>query len=173
MPLVADEGRALAVVAALGIVEQVSSRPRVPCQPKRTTSTGSRQRSPRRSTSLRDSATTTQRREPANTSFSRSSAPPPPLSTARVRITSSAPSSARSSSGASSGSATGSPAAATFRAVSGDAQTTSAGRALLVPSASAVAQTARPEPRPSRMPGSTSSSAARTATARAASALSA
>ena len=69
-----------------------------PASAKRTTSTGSRKCSPRRSTRFGVSATTTNRRAAEITIFSRSSAPPPPLIRRSSGSTSSAPSSARSSS---------------------------------------------------------------------------
>ena len=73
------------------------ARRRVSRQPKRTTSTGSRVCSPRRSTRFGVSATTTKRRAAEITIFSRRSAPPPPLISPSRRSTSSAPSRARSS----------------------------------------------------------------------------
>ena len=85
VPLVGDEGRAvgLAAPARRRRAGAAGGRACPPSRSARPRPAGASAR-PGASTSLRASATITQRRADSITSFSRSSAPPPPFSTARL-----------------------------------------------------------------------------------------
>ena len=132
-----------------------SSRSRVPCQPKRTTSTGRRQRSPRCATSLRASATITQRSADSISELLAQQRPAAALEHAQVaraprrrrraRDRARAPPPARPRGGPPRPRAPRSGATRTRRA---------RGARRSPPSSRASANTARPEPRPRRMPGS-------------------
>ena len=146
-PSSVTNGVAARRAAQVGVVEQRrAAAARVPSQPKRTTSTGSRQRSPRCVTSLRDSATITQRAADSITSFSRSRAPPPPLSTAQIARPPRLPRRVRDRARAPlSGSPTPIPGRRpTTRAVSGEGADDELGRRSASPSPCAGAHTARP-----------------------------
>ena len=133
---------------------------RVASSPKGTTSIGSGKR-PSVCTSLPSSAITIMRADAAATIFSRSSAAPPPLIRRSCGSTSSAPSTVRSSSGVSSSVDIGMPSETAWTCVASEVETqrTSKPAATFAPSRSTKCFAVEPVPRPSRIPGCTSSSA--------------